>query len=373
MPFLGVALLSLFCSSISTAQDGKGQQIVRLKSGGFVSFKTTTEPAAAQEFSFSGAEIDSDVVHRVLVDKAGNFYFGYDLLVEPVIESRQFRVRVVPLSREFEEQLKARKNFRAKPLETGSKLSAISQSSFMETLNDGDGVALDVLVNPDTKVKIVDLISVSFDYLTLRESPATDSPARDYTLDDVELKVSNYKLLMNGNLLAGGKPTGGYGGPIIWVYIPSKGRFIFSLAPREGYAFRKVGKIEHNKIIFNSGSDRFELISSAPVIGSGGNWNIWVLQDRGYVSEFSLPEEETPEPPTSSAPDKGTAKQQRKSNGREALSKADAFDKRSDSERDKKRTATEVKRVSSAKKPALKPLRLIFGAADRIENLLPRN
>src|SRR3954467_13067045 len=127
-------LLVVLCGGAvaALAQNTTGQQIARVRGGGFVAFKTTTEPAAAQEFSFSSAETESNVVHRVLIDKTGKFYFGYDLEIEPLLETRHFRLRVLPLSPEFDEQLKGRKDFKAKPLDPKSRMAGISESSRME-------------------------------------------------------------------------------------------------------------------------------------------------------------------------------------------------------------------------------------------------
>jgi hypothetical protein len=374
----GSLLLLVAFGAYAPAQDGKGQQIVRLKGGGFVAFKTTTEPLSKEEFSFSSAEIDSNIVHRVLIDKSGTFYFGYDLEVEPLLAARQFQVRVLPLSREFEEQLRARKNFKAKPVGPDSKLSRILQSSKMETLGDGDAVALDVLVNPDTQVKIVDLISVSYDYLALNQEPVSDAPARDYTLSDVELEVSSYRLLINGELVTGNRPTGGCRGAIIWFYIPGKGRFIFSLSPHEGYDFRKSGSIEHNKIVFNVGSDRYEWVSNGPIVGSGGNWNLWVLQDPSYVSEFITPDEPATDVGTTAKENLPlTLRPEPKTTAGAANPKAEAFDQVS-SEESKEPKQSKISKLASAASaiatsPPRRLLRLIFGAADRIESLLPRN
>jgi hypothetical protein len=373
---LGIlGLLSFLCFP-AAAQESKGEQIARLKSGGFVSFKTTTEPASAQEYSFSGAEIDSNVVHRVLLDKSGAFYFGYDLEVEPLLESREFQVRVLPLSREFEEQLRARKNFKAKPFGPDSRLAPISKSSSIEILKDGDAVALDVLVNPDTHVKIVDLISVSYDYLSLRQEVLSSGPPRDYSLNDVELRMSNYRLLINGELVTSSRPTGGCAGPIIWFYIPGKGRFIFSMAPHEGYDFKKAGTIEHNKIVFNVGSDRYEWVSSSPVVGGGGNWNLWVLQDPNYVSEF-LPSNDSPfETGSDSSPKNENDRRAAKSLKAAANAKAEGFTELPpiDTQNQKRSVASSAisKIGSAASAPHRLLLRLIFGAADRIENLLPK-
>jgi hypothetical protein len=373
-------LLLVLCGGAvaALAQNTTGQQIARVRGGGFVAFKTTTEPAAAQEFSFSSAETESNVVHRVLIDKTGKFYFGYDLEIEPVLETRQFRVRVLPLSPEFDEQLKGRKDFKAKPLDPKSKLAGISESSRMEILNDGDGVALDILFNPETKVKIVDLISVSYDYLSLRETPVSNSPARDYTLNDVELKVSDYKLYLNGELVAGGKATGGYGGPVIWFYVPGRGRFILSIAPHDGYEFRKIGTVEHNKVSFTIGSDHYEWVSSRPIIGSGGNWNLWVLHDATYVSEFAPPEEPVHKPAVDVAVERHPESETNGSEkGEKPPKSATAFDVHLGMTPRREGVA-----AGSGPEPAQTPstvpspgkrMKLVFGVADRIENLLPRN
>jgi hypothetical protein len=372
--FFGAFLLVVVCGLCAMAQDGKGRQIARLKSGGFVAFKTTTEPATTQEFSFSGTETDSDVVHRVLIDKSGSFYFGYDLEVEPVFETRQFRVRVLPLSREFEEQLRSRKDFKAKPVGPDSNLAPISKSSTIETLNDGDAVALDVLVNPETQVKIVDLISVSFDYVSLREAPVSKSPSRDYTLDDVELKISNYKLAINGEVIAGSKPTGGYGGPIVWFYVPGRGRFIFSLTPHAGYDFRKIGTIEHNRIAFSIGSDRYEWTSSNPIVGSGGNWNLWILQDPGYVSEFAEPTDPVTNNTKPQSASRDTSGAALKPSQTSALARPEAFIQSSEAKTGMNNgtTARPLEPDEPLPKSPPRRIRPIFGAADRVENLLPR-
>jgi hypothetical protein len=358
----------------TNAQDAKGQQIARLNGGGFVAFKTTTEPASAQEFSFSGAENDSNVVHRVLIDKSGKFYFGYDLEVDPLVDARKFRVRVLPLSKDFAQQLRSRKDFKATPLSSDSKMAPISKSSTVELLDDGDTVALDVLFNPETKIKIIDLISVSFDYLKLREAPVSNAPARDYTLDDVELRVSNYQLLINGEVIAGAKPTGGYGGPIIWFYVPGKGRFVMSLSPHAGYDFKKIGSIQHNKISFTAGGDYYEWVSSSPIVGSGGNWNLWVLYDPTYVSEFAQPDSSAEENRSASSSSGVTQSGNKSTQSKDALT-AEGFGQDADlnSSKKPKRTDGIVASGAAALKRSLRWIRPIFGVADRIENLLPGN
>ncbi len=44
--------------------------------------------------------------------------------------------------------------------------------------------------------------------------------------------------------------------------------------------------IEQNKISFPVGGDAYEWISGSPIIEAGGNWNLWVLHEPGYLPKF---------------------------------------------------------------------------------------
>jgi hypothetical protein len=190
----------------------------------------------------------------------------------------------------------------------------------------------------------------------------------------VELKISNYKLAINGEVIAGSKPTGGYGGPVIWFYVPGRGRFIFSLTPHAGYDFRKIGTIEHNRISFSIGSDRYEWTSSNPIVGSGGNWNLWILQDTGYISEFAEPSDPVTNDIKPQSASRDTSAAAQKPLPTSGLVKPEAFNQSSGA---KTGINNEIDaRPSQADEPLKKSpprrIRPIFGAADRVENLLPR-
>jgi hypothetical protein len=114
------------------------------------------------------------------------------------------------------------------------------------------------------------------------EAPASKRPARDFTLNDVALGVTNYRLFVNGEMVTADAPTGGCAGAIIWFYLPERGRFILSLQPHPGYDFQKVGVIEHNRILFSLNGDQYEWRSEAPIVGQGGNWHLWVLHEAAY-------------------------------------------------------------------------------------------
>jgi hypothetical protein len=355
---LSLAFLLLACAASSAradVQDGQmNQVIVPVQSGAFVSFTTETVPASSQELSLSfiEAETKPNLIHRVFVDEKREFFFGYDLLVERVAETNQYRISVRPLSAEYEQHLRARKAFQNRRLHPNINRAAFS--SRPQLIGDGDTFALDVLVNPRTGVKIVDIIKVTSDDPRLQEAPASRRAPRDFGLADVQLKVTNYKLLLNGETLH--RTTSGCAGPLIWFSLPERGRFIFSLIPHAGYDFQKVGTVEHNKIRFTWEGEQYEWISMLPVVGNGGNWNLWVLHDPRYNSGLF--------------PDDPFRRVERATDPRDA-----DLTRKMESIRNQTRNQTAFGANSGSADEsggARKRIRVVIGAAEGIEHLLPK-
>ena len=372
-------LLLLLCGvgaeECARAQKGEtaeraGQFVMPLHGEGFIAFRVEAAPTGTPAAPVNLRQIqsaltpqvllaDNHVVHRVLVDSEGSFVFGYDLIVEPVAATKQFKVSVKPLSAEFEEQLRARQPAAAAIAGANpapQNVSTLPRSGDAQLIDDGDAFALDLLVNAQTGVKIVDVVKVSFDRAKLWGAPPRPRvPLRDFTLGNVELAMRDYKLTINGELVGGGQKTSrGFAGALIWFYVPERGRFIVSLMPHEGYNFQKVGRIENNKISFTLGGDVYEWTSSAPVVGNGGNWNLWVLHDAGYISDFASAAQIT---------EGRTAETSSPEWLRNPLARL----------RREQRGEFEPRANDKTKRNAPKRPRLLAGGADRMENLLPKH
>jgi hypothetical protein len=166
--------------------------------------------------------------------------------------------------------------------------------------------------------------------------------------------------LVDGELVGAGKPGTDFTGALIWCYVEGQGRLIFSLVPREGYQFHKVGVITDNRIEFTLKGKRFEWLSSAPILPSGGSWNLWVLHDPKYLPfgaiEILQPEKSRLEKLDDSI--KATAEKVSRIGDPAAV----GFVKKSEAQ-----TTDPEADQSSAKR-----FRVMVGAADRMENLLPK-
>src|SRR5262249_13436066 len=136
-----------------------------------------------------------------------------------------------------------------------------------------DIIKLPLWINPETGSMIGDQLRFEL------EGPR---PARDFTIDNVMLKLSGFRLIINGKVRSGDREMGGFAGPLPFFYVTGKGRFILSITPHEGYDFQKIGVIDDNKIGFSYGGDEYEWICRSPVLGHGGKWHLWVMHDDSF-------------------------------------------------------------------------------------------
>ena len=360
-----LCLLALSCAA--TAQvPAKRELIVPLREGGFVAFKsetawtdtkkTSAEVQRAPAIVGSEAIAEGDrLIHRVLQDTGGRYIFGYDLWVAPNTASKQFKLIVRPLDSHFETRLRAGNPNEGNPPQSES-IATFPKPIEPQTLDDGDAFSIDLLINQNTGVKIVDVVRVAFDRSNIWDNNPRMLP-RDFTLDAVELAIKDYRLLVNGNVISVGKSTKVCAGTLLWFYVPDRGRFIFSLVPREGYQFQKVGIIEENRIEFTVNGNRYEWLSSSPILPGGGIWNVWVLHDPNYTPLFGS------EPPPA-----------KKKDVFERLDSAVAAAKENAATlRTQQQSTLSNKTNARGAQPTTERPHVMIGGADRIENLWPRS
>ena len=68
--------------------------------------------------------------------------------------------------------------------------------------------------------------------------------------------------------------------PLVWFYLPGRGRFVLSLIPRPG--FEQAGKVEGRDLIVTSGEDTIALQCSGPVTTEYETYIVYVRLDRDW-------------------------------------------------------------------------------------------
>ncbi len=149
-----------------------------------------------------------------------------------------------------------------------------------------DVIAVDLLVNPETRQKIVDYVVLqepsrgwSFDWPIRREFAYAPGNARDFTVEDAGLRLVAPSLSINGRIEEA-DPHIDLSGTTIWVYVQNRGRYLLSLVPQTG--FRKAGDVRGTSLTFTSGADRFVIGSVSPVAPGDGPFNLYVMEQAGW-------------------------------------------------------------------------------------------
>jgi hypothetical protein len=118
-------------------------------------------PAPVSVFENKGFSISTttgDVYHRWIVDDSQRGYFGYDIGTERIQNTDRIRVTITPLSLTVDE---LEVDSRAKKL-SGFRFLVLPHYPPPLVVENGDTIALDLLVSADGKQKIVDYIKISY-------------------------------------------------------------------------------------------------------------------------------------------------------------------------------------------------------------------
>jgi hypothetical protein len=211
-------------------------------------------------------------IHRSMYDKSGGVYFGYNLGIDRT-GPKTFQVVIEPLTGD-------RLSIYTPSGDRLTRPAGIPKFPPPQTVQEGDTLVLDLLVSPDGTQKMVDYIRVSS---VVEPGPATlTAEARDFTLDDGPLAIKfpyPTRMWINGAMW---QRTLGFtvkSGGTVWFAIPNRGRYILSLAPREG--FQKAGSIRGHVLAFQDGGEQYEYRASGPIL-NGGPWNVYVFHDPAY-------------------------------------------------------------------------------------------
>jgi len=259
-------LVLCFCSALANAQFPEEEQGLRVN-GVVIKFSLFARGRATNDGVERIYSVSGNTIERGLINESTGVYVGYALQVERLENSTKLRISVKPLSekttRRLNESLWSKRFAEKWPDRQGHDPTPLPRYPEPMIIDMSDVVELTLWINPENGAQIGDRLRFEMDQ---------PIPLRDFTLDEVVLKLTDYRLLINGEVRSGDKPLlGGFVAPLPWFSVPGRGRFIFSIQPHEGYDFQKIGVIDENRISFTHGGDKYEWVSSLPIINQRGN------------------------------------------------------------------------------------------------------
>lgn len=289
--FLIPALLVAAAAQDRRKHGGQEGAFSRLANGVMVGFTTTVyvndAPVESQKQLTDIVTTRSNSISRVLIDEENGAWLGYDLEAEPDADGKQIRYRIKTLNPDVERQLKQSQSttlFWSRARDLSARL-ILPKTGALES-----GWSMEIIVasNRASRTEIGDRIK--FQLAGDSSGEAAPRQPRDFSANEIRMFLDRFRLHINGENVTGDGFNGGVGGSLVWVYIPGRGRYIFSLIPREGYDFQKIGVVEGDGIAFEKNGDRFELTSAGPIVLSGvETWNLWVLHDVAYNPDQAEP------------------------------------------------------------------------------------
>jgi len=158
-----------------------------------------------------------------------------------------------------------------------------------QVVYDGDTIALDLMVSPDGRERIVDYIQFVFGPTSIKPAAAANAEPRDFTIDDGPVKFSSNPpdVFIDGTKFPRSVVMyGSAGGATLWFYFPGRGRYILSLAPHDGFV--KAGAVRGAAISFHADGQEYEIRMAEPIAGLDKAWKLYVLRDPQYLPRSAL-------------------------------------------------------------------------------------
>jgi hypothetical protein len=271
---------------------------------------TPPVPPLADGFGTAVVTDVSGVIHRVLLDRARKVVFGYDVRVEPEAGVDTYRLVFDPLSMtpEVRELTLGGDNTQWRQL-AGPAISTQwqgarvgvppvgAQRSEITGVRRGQVLELHLLTT-DSGQTLTDYVTIDRPWPKTQgfsTVPAPDfhfsaGPARDFAVGDVQLELIAPRVNVNGRPEPSSdraSPSSTARGAVVWFYLPGRGRYLLSLAPRQELGFRRAGEIRGSIARFTFGEETITLLSGDRIAPGAGAYTLYVLRDPAWRPTYA--------------------------------------------------------------------------------------
>jgi hypothetical protein len=213
-----------------------------------------------------------DMVNRVVIDRAGNILFAYNLEASHGTAPATVKIRIEPISTASEITIIKSSGMGGRPHFTGAHLPTVAAVREFPAVQMGQAVMLDILQHPATREKIYDVlrpIAGSAPAMSVESVPAQET-----------ISLSRISVRVNGKSMPA--PSSVVMGEAVRIDIPRHGAYILAAADPHQAGFTKIARADGKALTWTTGGDRFEIASAANVLIHAEKGELWVFQDRHY-------------------------------------------------------------------------------------------
>jgi hypothetical protein len=256
---------------------------------GFLFFwETHLDPASpplAQSFETAVLELGSDPIQRVMLDRAQKTYFGYGVGIERPPDG-SFRVTFQPLSSSPELQRLLGSDLAEWKMLPPPRFPA------PRTVQPGDVLELRLLTGSARGQTLTDYVTVREPevrregFRALEPAPPrfafAPGPPRDFKIDDVELRLNEPGIYAAGREGVTFREV--VTGAVVWVYIPTRGRYLLSLTARSG--FSRAGDVRGSTLRFTVAGETISIMSRDRIAPGDAAFNLYVRHEPKWVPSY---------------------------------------------------------------------------------------
>jgi hypothetical protein len=214
-----------------------------------------------------------DLVNRVVVDRANNILFVYNLEASRGASPGTVKIRIEPISAATEAVMLKDAAAPGRPRFSGGRLPTVAGVREFPAVKIGEAVALDILYNPSNGEKIYDVL----------RPIASSSPVMSVTSVVAPETISLKQIAIRVNGRAMSAPASWMIGVAVRIDIPRHGAYVvaaYEASP--GHEFAAIAHADGKTLNWASGRDRVEITSGTNVLTQSGKGLLWVYHDPHY-------------------------------------------------------------------------------------------
>jgi hypothetical protein len=270
----GIVMVALLASAAFAQTKWDNDLKVHFRDGALLAIHTESS-ARNSPLSTSGSVAvgKGDVSTRVVLDKASNPIFAYDIEAKKSPQG-SIALRIKPIDQE-----KLRKERWGPPdRKIQGDIPTLATSRAFPLLRPGDSVQVDILYHPDTGEKIWDVLKVIDEPL-----PGAAEPKRPagnvFSFESVRVDLNGQTIHKPGNwwLIGDGMK----------MSVPQKGDYYLTLNPSPNFPYQASGWVDRTVLRFKVGADQFEVTGKSNLLQKSDHGTVWVFHDAESATEAS--------------------------------------------------------------------------------------